>query len=116
MKAVGALVAGLIGLRGCVGGVPGDGHAKTEARATAPFTAVDADTSVDVVVTRGDTPSLVVTTSGAELHRHVDGLGVGGASQHRVRRHRSSVMTAGTVNRVVSALFSRDDGHEDRFP
>jgi hypothetical protein len=62
MKAIGAIFVGLVGLCACVAEVTGDGHAKTEARATTPFHAVDAETSLDVVVTRGDTPSLVVTT------------------------------------------------------
>jgi len=62
MKALRAIFAGIVGICGCAGGVPGDGHPRTEARATAPFSALDADTSIDVIVSRGDTPSLVVTT------------------------------------------------------
>jgi len=62
-----ALASGGFCVAGCVqvnnGGptITGSGHVVTENRTVAPFTAVRADTSVEVVIDRTGTPSLSVT-------------------------------------------------------
>lgn len=54
-----------IGVTGCdVIGVAGNGHPVTDTRDESAFSAVVADTSLDVVITRGDVASVVVITDG----------------------------------------------------
>src|SRR5262249_11360925 len=64
MKAFTAVfVARIVGLGGCMrGAVEGDGKPRTETRTLSPVSDVDAETSLDVVVTPGDAASVTITT------------------------------------------------------
>lgn len=60
----GVVVAcGLLALTACTG-VQGNGHPVVDDRTTGAFDAIEADTSLDVVVTFGETPSVTITTDG----------------------------------------------------
>jgi hypothetical protein len=54
---------GLLGLGGCTG-VWGNGHPVTDDRSLPFFDAVEGDTSLDIRVVEGETPSVTITTDG----------------------------------------------------
>jgi hypothetical protein len=54
---------GVFALAGCTG-VQGNGHSVVDDRTTGAFDAIEADTSLDVEVTFGETPSVTITTDG----------------------------------------------------
>lgn len=57
------VTCGVFALAGCTG-VQGNGHSVVDDRTTGSFDAIEADTSLDVVVTFGETPSVTITTDG----------------------------------------------------
>jgi hypothetical protein len=57
------VTCGLFALTGCTG-VEGNGHPVVDDRTTGDFDAIEADTSLDVEVTFGETPSVTITTDG----------------------------------------------------
>jgi len=54
---------GVFALTGCMG-VEGNGHPVVDDRTTGAFDAIEADTSLDVEVTFGETPSVTIMTDG----------------------------------------------------
>ena len=57
------VACGVFALNGCFA-VQGNGHPVVDDRTTGSFDAVEADTSLDVEVTFGETPSVTITTDG----------------------------------------------------
>jgi len=57
------VTCGVFASIGCTG-VQGNGHPVVDDRTTAAFDAIEADTSLDVEVTFGETPSVTITTDG----------------------------------------------------
>jgi len=55
--------ASVLALQGCTG-VVGNGHSVTDDRSTGAFDAIDADTSLEVHIAFGETPSVTVITDG----------------------------------------------------
>jgi hypothetical protein len=66
MKPIGSMMMtfamGLCAAACASSGVQGDGHAFSETRTVPTFGSIDADTAIDVQVTKGETASVVVTT------------------------------------------------------
>ncbi|HEX4514353.1 MAG TPA: DUF2807 domain-containing protein [Polyangiaceae bacterium] len=58
-----ALVCGVFAFAGCAG-VEGNGHSVVDDRTTGTFDAIEADTTIDVEVSFGETASVTVTTDG----------------------------------------------------